>query len=177
MLPNLDKPCANIMNVSSSGRGMCQRNWTLQVHGNQGTFTGLGAGHCTLLLLKSNERCSVLTAVNTGDSSWHTLSWQNWDKSVNCYPQIHRPPTLPKTSKGTPSALGQTWTWAGQTLLQCLENCQAVILIFPMSLMCYGSYVKINIKEINWLVTLREIKWAKAGTNFGRPSNNCRECG
>lgn len=32
------------------------------------SFTGLGAGHCTLLLLKSNKRCSVLIAVSTGDS-------------------------------------------------------------------------------------------------------------
>lgn len=108
---------------------------------------------------------------------WHILSWQNWDRSVYCHPQIHRPPTLPKTNKGTPPALGQTWTWAGQTLLQCLENCQFVILIFPMSLVCYGSYVKINIKKINWLLTLKELKWAKAGNNFGRPSNNSRECG
>lgn len=141
MLPSLftalDKPCANIMNVSGSGRGMCQRNSTLQVHGNQGTFTGIEVGRCTLLLLKSNERCSVLP-VNTGDSSWHILRWQNWDRCVYCYPQIHRPPTPQKTSKGTPSALGQTWTWAGQTLLQCLDNCQFVILIFLTSLVCYG---------------------------------------
>lgn len=81
------------------------------------SFTGLEVGHCTLLLLKSNERSSVLTSVNTGDSYWHILRWQNWDRSVYCHPQIHSPPTSQKlTNKGTPSALGQTWTRAGQTL-------------------------------------------------------------
>lgn len=152
MLPSLftalDKPCANIMSVSSSGRGTCHRNWTLQIHGNQGnrSFTGLGVGHCTLLLLKSNERCSVLTSMNTGDSYGRILR-----TGIGLFTAIPKStahqPSQKLTHKGTPSAFGQTWTWAGGTLLRCLENCQFVILTFPMSLVCYESYVKINIKK------------------------------
>lgn len=69
----------------SPGQTLCKCNGSLQLRKGDvpkkmntadpwepGNRSGLGAGHCTLLLLKNNERCSVLTAVNWGQLLTHS---------------------------------------------------------------------------------------------------------